>query len=261
MDVEMQGLLRGRTAVITGASKGIGLATARLFVDQGASVVLTALRQDELDAAVKELREGGGNAVGLVADSADPASPARVFARAVEAFGQVDILVNNAGYGDMMSIEEYSDEHFDEVVQVNYAGVFRFCRQAVQHFLQRSSGVIVNVTSVNGSLPLGGLAYVSTKAAVNAMTTNIAVRFAGTGIRCNAVAPGNTDTPMARDWAAGKLTGGSTMVPYIAKHTDQSLPFTQPEDQANAILYLASDLARAVTGRVLVVDNGAYIGA
>jgi NAD(P)-dependent dehydrogenase (short-subunit alcohol dehydrogenase family) len=257
----MKPLLAGKTAIVTGASKGIGLATAKLFVEQGANVVLTALNQADLDSVVKEIQDAGGHALGLVADSADLTAPKLVFAKAIETFGQVDILVNNAGYGDMMSIEEYTDEHFDEVVQVNYAGVFRFCREAIRHFMPRGNGSIVNVTSVNGSLPLGGLAYVSTKAAVNAMTTNIAVRFAGTGIRCNAVAPGNTDTPMARDWAAGKLTGGSTMVPYIAKHTDQSLPFTQPEDQANAILYLASDLARAVTGRVLVVDNGAYIGA
>lgn len=257
----MSKLLAGKTAIITGASQGIGLATARLFVEQGANVVLTALKQDTLDAVTKEINDAGGKAIGLAADSGDPRSPKIVFDKAIKTFGQVDILVNNAGYGDMMSIEEYTDEHFDEVVQINYAGVFRFCREAVQHFMPRNQGVIVNVTSVNGSLPLGGLAYVSTKAAVNAMTTNIAVRFVGTGIRCNAVAPGNTDTPMARDWAAGKLTGGSTMVPYIGKYTNQTLPYTHPEDQANAILYLASDLSRAVTGRVLVVDNGAYIGA
>jgi len=257
----MKPLLTGKTAIITGASKGIGLATAELFAREGANVVLTARNQGELDLAVNRIADEGGKAIGVLADSADPKAPGLVFANAIEAFGNVDILVNNAGYGDMMSIEEYTDEHFDEVVQVNYAGVFRFCREAVQHFMPRNAGVIVNVTSVNGSLPLGGLAYVSTKAAVNAMSTNIAVRFAGTGIRCNAVAPGNTDTPMARDWAAGKLTGGSTMVPHIVKHTDQSLPYTQAEDQANAILYLASDMGRAVTGRVLVVDNGAYIGA
>ena len=257
----MKPLLHAKTAIVTGASKGIGLATAQLFAREGARVVLTARKQAELDEAVQSIRAAGGEAVGVAADSADPKAPGQVFGAAIEAFGQVDILVNNAGYGDMMSIEEYTDEHFDEVVQVNYAGVFRFCREAVQHFMPRNEGVIVNVTSVNGSLPLGGLAYTSTKAAVNAMTVNIAVRFAGTRIRCNAVAPGNTDTPMARDWAEGKLTGGSTMVPFIAKYSNQSLPYTQPEDQANAIMYLASDMGKAVTGRVLVVDGGAYIGA
>lgn len=257
----MSRLLTGKTAIITGASQGIGLATAMRFVEEGANVVLTARNQQALDEQARKFNAAGGKAIGVAADSADPRAPKIVFDKAIAAFGQVDILVNNAGYGDMMSIEEYTDEHFDEVVQVNYAGVFRFCREAVKHFMPRNTGVIVNVTSVNGSLPLGGLAYTSTKAAVNAMTTNIAVRFIGTGIRCNAVAPGNTDTPMARNWASGKLPGTSTMVPYIAKYTNQELPYTQPEDQANAILFLASDLSKAVTGRVLVVDNGAYIGA
>ncbi|AWO80502.1 MULTISPECIES: SDR family NAD(P)-dependent oxidoreductase [Serratia] len=257
----MQSLLLGKTAIITGASQGIGLATAQLFAEEGANVILTARRQSELDEAVKLIQAAGGKAIGILADSADPQAPSKVFAKAIESFGQVDILVNNAGVGDMVSIEECSDEHFDTVVQVNYAGVFRFCREAVRHFMSRNEGVIVNVTSINGSLPLGGLAYTSTKAAVNAMSTNIAVRFAGTGIRCNAVAPGNTDTPMAQAWASGKLAGGSTMVQYVGKHSDQELAYTQPADQANAILYLASDMGKAVTGRVLVVDNGAYIGA
>lgn len=257
----MKSLLSGKTAIITGASKGIGLATAQLFAQEGANVVLTARKQADLDAAVTGIVAAGGKAIGVLADSADPSAPKTVFAQAIEAFGQVDILVNNAGYGDMVSIEECSDEHFDQVVQVNYAGVFRFCREAIQHYLPRNEGVIVNVTSINGSLPVGGVAYTSTKGAVNTMTTNIAVRFSGTGIRCNAVAPGNTDTPMAQAWAAGELPGGTTMVEYAGKYANQDLPFTQPADQANAILYFASDLSRAVTGRVLVVDNGAYIGA
>lgn len=257
----MKPLLQGKTAIITGASKGIGLATAQLFAAEGANVVLTARNQGELDAAVAGIVSKSGKAIGVVADSADPQAPKRVFEDAIDAFGQVDILVNNAGYGDMTSIEECTDEHFDMVVQINFAGVFRFCREAVQHFIPRNEGVIVNVTSINGSLPVGGVAYTSTKGAVNTMTENIAIRFTGTGIRCNAVAPGNTDTPMAQAWAAGKLPGGARMLEYAEAYSNTKLPFTQPLDQANAILYFASDLSKAVTGRVLVVDNGAYMGA
>ncbi|MCQ0112253.1 SDR family NAD(P)-dependent oxidoreductase [Zhouia amylolytica] len=257
----MKQLLTNKTAIITGASKGIGLATAQLFANEGANVILTARKQTELDEAVEQIQNQGGKAIGVIADSGDPNAPKEVFKIAIETYGNVDILVNNAGYGDMVSIEECTDEHFEMVAQINYFGVFRFCREAIQHFMPKNEGVIVNVTSINGSLPVGGVAYTSTKGAVNTMTTNIAVRFSGTGIRCNAVAPGNTDTPMAKAWAAGELSGGTKMVEYAGKYANQELPFTEALDQANAILYFASDLSKAVTGRVLVVDNGAYIGA
>lgn len=257
----MNALLAGKTAIVTGASKGIGLATATRFAEQGANVVLTARNQKDLDAAVAGIESAGGKAIGVVADSADKEAPGAVFARAIDTFGQVDVLVNNAGFGDMVSIEECSDEHFEMVVQINYIGVFRFCREAIKHYMPRNSGTIVNVTSINGSLPVGGVAYTSTKGAVNTMTRNIAIRFAGTGIRCNAVAPGNTDTPMARAWAAGELSGGARMLEYAGAYSNTELPFTESDDQANAILYLASDLSRAVTGRVLIVDNGAYMAA
>lgn len=255
----MENLVAGKTAIITGASKGIGKATAELFAREGANVVLTARHHAELDEVVAAIAGQGGRAVGIVADSADPKAPKEVFAKAIETFGQVDIMVNNAGYGDMFAIEETTDEHFDMVVQINFAGVFRYCREAVQHFLPRNEGVIVNVTSVNGELPICGVAYTSTKGAVNTMTKNIAIRFSGTGIRCNAVAPGVTDTPMAKAWAAGELAGGDTMLAYSDIYTNTTLPPTQPIDQANAILYLASDMSTGVTGRVLTVDNGAFM--
>lgn len=255
----MNKLLAGKTAVITGASSGIGRATAELFASHGANVVITARDKAEIEKVANAIETAGGTALGLVADSADPDAPAFVFSKAIEAFGQVDIMVNNAGYGDMSSIEETSDEHFEKVVQVNYAGVFRYCREAVRHFMPRNEGVIVNVTSVNGELPICGVAYTSTKGAVNTMTKNIAIRFSGTGIRCNAVAPGLTDTPMAKAWAEGKLEGGSTMLKYSDIYSNTELRATLPIDQANAILYLASDMGRAVTGRVLTVDNGAFM--
>ena len=255
----MKRLLEGKTAVITGASKGIGRATAELFATEGANVVLTARHQGDLDAVVEAITASGGQAIGLAADSADPTSPAAVFAKAIERFGQVDIVVNNAGVLDMVAIEDTTDEHMEEIVQINYLGVFRYCREAVRHFMPRNEGVIVNVSSVNGDLPLCGVAYTSTKGAVNTMTKNIAIRFTGTGIRCNAVAPGETDTPMNQARMTGGAGGGKKMDKFASLYVNTELAATQPVDQANAILYLASDMSRAVTGRVLTVDNGAFM--
>lgn len=255
----MKNLLEGKTAIVTGASKGIGLATAKLFAEEGANVVLTARGKEDLDKAVEEIIKAGGKAIGVVADSKDPAAPKLVFARAIEQYKQVDILINNAGYGDMSSIEETTDEHFEEVIQINYFGVFRYCREAVQHFIPRNEGVIVNISSVNGNKPVCGVAYTSTKGAVNTMTKNIAIRFSGTGIRCNAVAPGVTETPMAEAWAAGQLPGGSRMLEFSDKYSNMTLPSTKAIDQAYAALYLASDMGKAVTGQILQVDNGAFL--
>lgn len=255
----MRKLLEGKTAIVTGASKGIGRAIAELFAEEGASVVLTARGKPMLDEVVDAIIKSGGKAIGVVADSTAPDAPNLVFTRAVEAFGQVDILVNNAGSGDMVSIEEATDEHFDKIIALNLTGVFRFCREAVQHYMPRGSGVIVNVSSVNGVKPICGVAYTSTKGAVNTLTKNLAIRFSGTGIRVNAIAPGVTDTEAAAAWAAGEQDGGSVMLEFSDKYANLSVPITRPIDQAYAALYLASDMGKAVTGQVLQVDNGAFL--
>ena len=200
----MRKLLEGKTAVVTGASKGIGRAIADLFAEEGANVVLTARHNDGVEQAVEELKAKGYNAIGLVADNADRDAPKRVFEAAIEAFGQVDIMVNNAGVGEMYAVEKTSDDHFDEIMQINLAGPFRFCREAVNHMMPRNEGRIINVSSVNGNKPICGVAYTTTKGGINTMTLNIAIRLSGTNIRCNAIAPGVTDTDAARAWAAGE---------------------------------------------------------
>jgi 3-oxoacyl-[acyl-carrier protein] reductase len=252
-------LLEGKTAIVTGASKGIGQAIAELFAEEGANVVLTARGQDLLDDTVDGIAQAGGTAIGVVADSTDPDAPRRVFARAIDEFGQVDIMVNNAGSGDMVAIEEASDEHFAAIVELNLTGVFRYCREAVNHFIPRRSGALVNVSSVNGTLPICGVAYTSTKGAVNTMTKNISIRLSGTGIRCNAIAPGVTDTDAAAAWAAGEQEGGSVMLEFSDRYANLTVPVTKPVDQAYAALYLASDMGAAVTGQILQVDNGAFL--
>ncbi|WP_224752361.1 SDR family NAD(P)-dependent oxidoreductase [Metabacillus arenae] len=249
----------GKTAIITGASKGIGKAVAELFAEEGASVVLTARGKHELNETVAGIKAAGNNAIGIVSDANSAEGCKNVFATAIKEFGQVDIVVNNAGYGDMSSIEETTDEHFLEVVNINLVSTFRYCREAVQHFMPRGEGVIINVSSVNGERPICGVAYTATKGAVNTLTKNIAIRFAGTRIRCNALSPGVTETSMAEAWASGNLPGGSLMMEHAEKYANLSLPPTKPIDQAYAALYLASDNSRAVTGQVLQVCNGAFL--
>ena len=252
-------LLQRKTAVVTGASKGIGKAIAELFAEEGANVVLTARGEQTLEEVVDAITQSGGKAIGVVADSTDPAAPGRVFEAAINEFGQVDILVNNAGLGEMVPIEECSDENFEDVMQINLFGVFRYCREAARHFMPRGTGAIVNISSVNGVKPVNGVAYTTSKGAVNTMTRNIAIRFSGTGIRCNAIAPGVTDTDAAAAWASGNQIGGSVMLEFAEKYVNLTVPITKPRDQAYAALYLASEMGAAVTGQVIQVDNGGWL--
>ncbi|RDZ38469.1 MULTISPECIES: SDR family NAD(P)-dependent oxidoreductase [Haloferax] len=253
------GLLDGKTAIVTGASKGIGKAISELFAEEGASVVLTARGEGALNETVDGITSDGGNAIGVVADATDPASPERVFDRAIEEFGHVDILVNNAGYGEMVPIEDTTDEHFEETMSLNLFAAFRHSREAVQHFQERGEGAIVNVSSVNAAKPVMGVSYTTSKGALNTMTRNIAMRFAGTGIRCNAIAPGVTETPSAEDWRSGDMEGGNEIMDIAEKYVNLDVPDTEPLDQAYAALYLASDLSSAVTGQVLQIDNGGWL--
>lgn len=252
----MHNMLEGRTAIVTGASRGIGRAIAELFAEEGAHVVLTARGEKQLDAVVAAIVDAGGSAIGVTADSTDPNAPTLVFERAVAEFGQVDIMVNNAGSGDMVAIEEATDEHFAQIVDLNLTGVFRFSREAVRHFIPRNEGRLINVSSVNGTLPICGVAYTSTKGAVNTLTKNIAIRLSSSNIRANLIAPGVADTDAAAAWAAGEQEGGDVMLEFSDKYTNTSVPMTEPRDQAYAALYLASEMGRAVAGQIIQVDNG-----
>lgn len=252
-------LLSGKTAIVTGASYGIGKAIAELFAEEGASVVLTARGKEKLDTTVDGIKKSGHNAVGVVADAASTEDCKKVFATAIKEFGKVDILVNNAGLGEMFSIEETTDEHFTAIVNVNLFGVVRYCREAAKHFMERMEGVIINVSSVNGVRPICGATYTATKGAVNTLTKNIAIRFSGTKIRCNAICPGVTETPAAEAWAAGTQPGGDLMLEFSDKYTNQTCPPTKPIDQANAALFLASDMGRCITGQTLQICNGAFL--
>lgn len=255
----MKKLLEGKTAIITGASYGIGKTMAELFAEEGANVVMTARGKQKLDEAVEGIRNAGGKAIGVVANSASKKDCKEVFAKAIAEFGQIDILVNNAAKGEIVSIEAVTDELLDEIVDTNLKGPIIYCREAVQYMLPRKSGVIVNVSSVNGVRPMCGAVYSSTKGGLNTLTQNIAIRLVGTGVRINALCPGFTVTPASQAQERGETAPpDGSMIEILHARTVRTVP-SQAMEQAKVALFLASDLSSAVHGQILVADKGSYL--
>lgn len=252
-------MLKGKTAIITGASYGMGQAIAELFAEEGASVMMTARGEEQLTAVVADLKGKGYQAAGIVADICSAEDTTRVFQKTVQEFGDIDILVNNAGIGEQTIIDETSDEWMLHVMNTNLGGPMRYIREALKYFLPKNDGVIINISSVNGVRPFCGATYTATKGALNTLTKNVAMRLIDTNIRCNAVAPGATITPAHLANKAGEQPGGNKML----EHSGHFVYFPGPEceaiDQAYACLYLASKMGRCVKGQVLQVCNGAFL--
>ncbi|MCV2394307.1 SDR family oxidoreductase [Actinotalea sp. M2MS4P-6] len=248
------GVLQDKVAVVTGANSGIGRATAALFVAEGATVVVCGRRTTANEQVVQELRVAGGRALAVQADVSAATDCRRVVDATVEAFGRIDVLVNNAGIGDRhMPIDECSEDWFDTVVRTDQYSVYYMTKYVLEHMVGAGSGSIVNVSSI-GAGGVAGIAYSAAKAAVNAMTKNVAIRYAATGIRCNAVAPGPTPTPLNGPEAAAAFH--AEFAEMCARHIDVTLPTASAQDQAQAICWFASDASRSVTGQVLYVDHG-----
>ena len=252
-------MLAGKTAIITGASYGMGETMATLFAEEGAKVVLTARGKDKLDVVVDKIRAAGHEAIGVVADTKSLEDTQRVFAETIKNFGDLDILINNAGIGEQKMIDETDDEWVMHVMDTNLAGPMRYIREALKIFLPKNEGVIINISSVNGARPFCGAAYTATKGALNTLTKNVAMRLIETNIRCNAVAPGATITPAHIANKAGEQPGGAKMLEYSKHFVYFPGPECEAMDQAYACLYLASKMGRAVRGQVLQVCNGAFL--
>ena len=183
-----QQMLKDKVTVITGASYGMGRTMAELFAEEGAAVVITARHQEKLDEVVDGIRAKGGKAVGVVADVCSTEDTKKVFETALKEFGDVDILINNAGIGEQKMIDETDDDWMLYVMNTNLGGPMRYIREALKIFLPKNDGVIINISSVNGTRPFCGATYTSTKGALNTLTKNVAMRLIDTNIRCNAVA-------------------------------------------------------------------------
>lgn len=252
-------MLEGKVAIITGASYGMGQSMAELFAQEGASVVLTARGKEKLDQVVDGIRAKGGKALGITADVCSTEDTKKVIEETVKTFGDLDILINNAGIGEQKMIDETEDDWMKHVMDTNLGGPMRYIREALNIFMPKNEGVIINISSVNGSRPFCGATYTSTKGALNTLTKNVAMRLVETNIRCNAVAPGATVTPAHLSNRAGEQPGGAKMLEYSGHYVYFPGPECDPMDQAYACLYLASKMGKAVRGQVLQVCNGAFL--
>lgn len=242
--------LQDKVAVITGGSRGIGYATADKFLKEGAAVIITASTQASADRAAARLQEKYPQATvaGISPELASLASVQEAFRSVVETYGHIDILVNNAGISESTPFPEYTELLFDKVMDLNVKGVFNATRAVVEHMAERGRGVILSTSSmVSISGQPSGVAYPASKFAVNGLTVSLARELGPKGIRVNAVAPGITETDMM------KAVPREVIDPLIARIPLGRL--AQPEDIANAFVFLASDEAAYITGVVLSVDG------
>lgn len=242
--------LKDKVAIITGGSRGIGYATADAFLREGAVVILSASSKESADKAVASLREKhpGATVAGISPNLANLEEVRNIFRLVTGRYGCVDILVNNAGVSESTPFTEYTEEDFDRVMDLNIKGVFNATKAASECMVAKGSGVILSTSSMVSKYGQpSGIAYPTSKFAVNGLTVSLARELGPKGIRVNAVAPGITETDMM------KAVPKEVIDPMIAQIPLRRLG--KPEDIANAFVFLASEEASYITGVVLSVDG------
>lgn len=242
-------LLRGKTAVVTGGSRGIGLAVVRRFLEEGASVALCGSREETAWNAVDAILAETPDApvMGIWPDVTSEAALEGAFRSVAERFGGLDVVVNNAGISQSTPLDKYTPEEFDAIIDLNVKGVLNGCQAAAR--VMGEGGSIINTSSMVAKMGQpSGVGYPMSKFAVNGITVSLARELGPRGIRVNAVAPGVTATDMVAALPEEMVKPIAAAIPLRRVAT--------PEDVANAFVFLASDLAAYVTGEVLAVDGG-----
>ena len=244
--------LSGKIALVTGGSRGIGFSTGKILSENGATVVITGKDTERLEKAAKKIP----NSIAIVADIRNTNDVKNVVSKTIEKFGRLDILVNNAGiFPKIKKLHEIDENEWNEVLDVNLTGQFRFTKEAIPH-LQKTSGSIVNISSDAGLKAYQGFnadAYSASKAALIILTKCWALEYSKNKIRVNCICPGVVDTDMTK--------------PFLKTQTDKEFMdnehplgrIGQPEEIAKAIMYFVSDDASWTTGAVLAVDGGESI--
>ncbi len=245
-------MLKGKVAVVTGGTRGIGYAIVKKYLENGAKVVLFGSRAETVEKALASLKDENADWIveGAYPDLADASQVAKAIEKVKETYGRLDILVNNAGVSDSTKIDDYEPDQFEKVMKLNVNAIFHAVQPAVKIMKEQGGGCILNTSSmVSISGQPGGVAYPTSKFAVNGLTLSLARELGPSNIRVNAVAPGITNTDMVASLP-------DAMIQPLIK----TIPLRrvgEPEDVANAFLFLASDMASYVTGEVLSVDGAA----
>ena len=246
----MSNILNNKVAIVTGGTRGIGLAIVKKFLAEGAKVALFGSKRESVEKALSFIKEG--SVIGLWPNLADSESVSDAVKEVITRFGRVDILANNAGVTSATPFEEYSDKLFDDVMTINVKAIFNMIKAVEPIMKEQGSGVIINTSSVvsrNGQKT--GVAYPVSKFAVNGLTISLARELGPFGIRVNAVAPGITNTDMVK-------AQDEKVINYLIS----SIPLRrigEAEDIANAYLFLSSDYASYINGAILAVDGGIVI--
>lgn len=243
--------LEGKTAVVTGGASGIGEEIAKFFADEGAKVVVSDIADEKDQKTVDAIKEKGGEAVYFKADVSKADQVDAMISKCVDEYGRIDILVNNAGIVRQGKLEEFSEEDWNAIIDVNLKGVFLGIKRVVPEMLKEGKGKIINITSIAGLVGFDQTgAYCASKGGVIALTREAAVEYAPKKINVNCIAPGIIKTSMTDDMLED---------PETRKNLEQTTlypRFGKPADIASAAVYLASDESDFVNGETLVVDGG-----
>lgn len=241
--------LTGRTAIVTGAARGLGRCIAQTLAAAGAQVACVDINAESLSDTVAAIRGAGGTAEPLACDVTDSGGVGEVVDDVIKRWGKLDILVNNAGITRDNVIVRMKDDQWDSVININLKGTFLFTRAAARPMMKSRSGRIINIASVSGLMGNPGqVNYSASKAGVIGLTRTVSRELAGRNVTVNAVAPGFIATDMTSALGEDILTQVRKEIPLGR--------LGEPQDVADAVLYLASDAASFITGHILTIDGG-----